>query len=104
MEPALVRRRRGAFLFYQRALSTAGQAAIVGHVQNSAGVWEPSYKIRAGDKITFVDAHDPVERRIVRASWDDSSKTCQLDLDAPPQSLQALLARLSAGNAAIGVS
>ena len=44
--------------------------------------------VRAGDRITFVDAHDPVPRRVVRSSYDDSTRTNQIDLDSPPQGLQ----------------
>ena len=51
--------------------------------------------VRAGDRITFVDAHDPVPRRVVRSSYDDASRTNQIDLDSPPQGLQPLLARLA---------
>jgi hypothetical protein len=60
--------------------------------------------VRAGDNVTFVDAHDPVPRRIVRASYDDATRTCQVDLDSPPEGLQALLARLSVSLAPLGLS
>ena len=84
-----------AFLFYNRPLATAGQASIVGTVQDSAGVTWPAWMIRAGDRITFTDAHDPVPRRIVRAQYTDDTKTCQIDLDSPPSGLDALLARMA---------
>ena len=84
-----------AFLFYNRQLSTAGQASIVGTVQDSAGVTWPAWMIRAGDRITFTDAHDPVPRRIVRAQYTDDTKTCQIDLDSPASGLDALLARFA---------
>lgn len=88
-----------AFLIFQKQASTAGQASLAGYVADSAGVAWPSWAVRAGDRITFVDAHDPVPRRIVRASYDDASRTCQIDLDSPPQGLQVLLARIASGQA-----
>jgi hypothetical protein len=91
-----------AFLIQQRALSTAGQATIVGHVQDDRGVLFPAWVMRAGDRITFVDAHDPVPRRIVKAQYSDDTKACQIDLDSPPQALQALLARMAGVIAPLG--
>jgi hypothetical protein len=91
-----------AFLLQQRALSTAGQATIVGHVQDDRGVLFPAWAMRAGDRITFVDAHDPVPRRIVKAQYSDDTKACQIDLDSPPQALQALLARMAGVIAPLG--
>lgn len=91
-----------AWLVEQKAVSTAGQAQITGYVQDSSGVTWPAWMIRAGDDITFVDAHDPVPRRIVKTSYDNDTKINQLDLDSPPEGLQALLARLGAADAALG--
>ena len=85
-----------AFLIFQKQRSTAGQASLVGYVTDSTGVTWPSWMVRAGDRITFVDAHDPVPRRVVRSSYDDATRTNQIDLDSPPQGLAPMLARLSA--------
>jgi hypothetical protein len=85
-----------AFLAYQRQISTAGQASIVGHVQDDRGVYNAAWAVQAGDTITFTDAHDAVPRRVVKASYDDDSATCQVDLDGPAEGLQALLARFAA--------
>ena len=82
-----------AFLAEQALVSTAGQASLVGHVQDPSGTSWPAWAVRAGDRISFVDAHDVTPRRVVKTSYSDSSKTCQIDLDAPPQGLDALLAR-----------
>jgi hypothetical protein len=91
------------FLLENKQRSTAGQAQIIGHVQDAAGVWWPSWAIRAGDRITFTDAHDPVPRRITRTQYSDSSRACQLDLDSPPQDLSQLLARYSIALTGLGV-
>jgi hypothetical protein len=85
-----------------KAASTAGQASIVGHVQDSAGVWWPAWMIRAGDRIVFTDAHNPVSRRITKTSYDDASKACQVTLDSPPEGIAATLARMSIVLAPLG--
>jgi hypothetical protein len=85
-----------AFLTEQALLSTAGQASIVGHVQDASGTAFPAWMIRGGDRISFVDAHDTTSRRVVKTNYSDATKTNQIDLDAPPQGLDALLARLGA--------
>lgn len=85
-----------------KAASTAGQAQITGHVQDSSGVWWPAWMIRAGDWIVFTDAHDTSPRRITQASYDDSTKQCQITLDSPPQTTQALLARMAIALTPVG--
>lgn len=84
------------FLQEQKLLDTSGQASLVGHVQDDHGVWWPAWMARAGDTLTVVDAKDTSARRIVNTSYDDTSKTNSLQLDQPPDSLDALLDRLSA--------
>jgi hypothetical protein len=91
------------FLLENQQRNTSGQASIVGHVQDAAGVWWPAWAIRAGDRIMFTDAHDPVPRRITRTQYSDSSRACQLDLDSPPQDLSQLLARYSIALTGLGV-
>ena len=84
-----------AFLAQQKLLDTSGQASLVGHVYDDFGIAWPAYMVRAGDQIMFVDAAQPSYRRIVSTSYDDSSKTNVLQLDAPPDGMTALLERLS---------
>lgn len=85
------------FLQAQKELDSSGQAALVGHVEDSSGVLWPSWMVRAGDQITFVDAASSgtAPRRIVSTSYDHGSKTNSIQLDQPPDSLDALLERLS---------
>jgi hypothetical protein len=76
--------------------TTAGQAQIVGHVEDAmTGTFQPAWLIRAGDWISFVDASDISYRHIVSTSYDDSSKTNTLSLDSPPDDMQALLERMN---------
>lgn len=77
-----------------KAADNSGQAQLVGYVEDDRGVIHAASEVRAGDQIVFVDAHDPTSyRRIVRAEYTDSTKTCAISLDAPPDSMQALLER-----------
>jgi hypothetical protein len=82
------------FLEQSKQLDSSGRARIVGHVQDDRGVWHPYSHVRAGDQIAFVDASDSGYRRIVKTDKSRSDRTCSIDLDAPPEGLQALLERL----------
>lgn len=83
------------FLQEQKLLDTSGQATLVGHVQDECGVWWPAWMVRAGDTVTFVDARDPSPRRVVSTSYSDQAKANSIQLDQPPDSMTALLDRLS---------
>jgi hypothetical protein len=91
------------FLEETKALDSSGRARIVGHCQDSHGVTHPCWRIRAGDTISFVDAGDSSARRVVSASYDHASRSCSVDLDAPPDSLSALLERLDVVLVPLGV-
>jgi hypothetical protein len=91
------------FLRESKTLETSGQATLVGHVEDEAGVLWPAWKVRSGDTVSFVDASDSSPRRIVNASYDDSTKSVTVQLDQPPDSLQALLERLSVVLAPLGL-
>jgi hypothetical protein len=82
------------FLEQSKQLDSSGRARIVGHVQDDRGVWHPYSHVRAGDQIAFVDASDSGYRRIVKTDKSRSDRSCSIDLDAPPEGLQALLERL----------
>lgn len=85
------------FLEETKLLDNSGRAVLVGHVEDDRGVLHAYHKVRAGDEITFVDAADPSPRRIVRAEHTRESRSCSVDLDAPPEGLKQLLERLGAG-------
>lgn len=83
------------FLLQSAQTNTSGQATIVGVCIDDRGVRRPAWQIRAGDTIQFTDAADTSPRRIIRTSYDADSLTCSIDLDSPPEGLDALLERLS---------
>jgi hypothetical protein len=84
------------FLEEANQLDTSGQARLVGYVEDDRGVIHPAWKVRAGDTIAFTDASDRSARRIVKTNYDAATCTCSVDLDAPPEGLDALLERLQA--------
>lgn len=91
------------FLEQANQLDTSGQAQLVGYVEDDRGVIWPASHVRAGDTISFIDAADTSARRIVKASYDHSSRTTSVDLDAPPDGLAALLERLQATLVPLGL-
>lgn len=83
------------FLEEQKLLETSGQASLVGHVEDENGTYWPAWSVRSGDTVAFLDAANPAPRRVVSKSYDDPLKTNALQLEQPPDSMQALLERLS---------
>src|SRR5690606_35941388 len=82
------------FLEQAKVLDRSGRARLVGHVEDEHGILHPYSHVRAGDRIVFTDAHDTSPRRVVRAEHNDDERSVSVDLDAPPQGLDALLERL----------
>lgn len=82
------------FLQLTKALDRSGSAEINGWIQDDRGILHPYWAVRAGDQISFVDAHDTSYRTITRAEWSDDTKTNNIDLDAPPEGMDAILERL----------
>jgi hypothetical protein len=83
------------FLEQSKLLDTSGRAVIVGTVQDDKGVLHPYSHMHAGDTIVFSDASDTSARRIVRTEKNRSDRSCSIDLDSPPEGLDALLERLA---------
>ena len=83
------------FLQEQKLVDRSGQAVLNGWVEDESGVLWPAWVARGGDQISFIDAADHSYRRIVHTAWDDSRKANTLQLDAPPDTLAAVLQRLS---------
>lgn len=92
------------FLQQQALLNHSGQATLQGYVQDTHGISWPAWMVRGGDYVTFTDAADTSPRRVVSTSWDDAAKANTVQLDQPPDALDALLARLSVALKPIGLS
>jgi Concanavalin A-like lectin/glucanases superfamily len=91
------------FLAEQKLIDRSGRATLVGYVEDDHGILWPYSEVKAGDAITFVDAADSSYRRIVKADHDDGTKSATVDLDAPPEGLQAVLERLGVALAPLGL-
>ncbi len=77
-----------------KLIDQSGRAQLGAFVLDDRGVLYPSWMVRPDDLLSFVDASDTSYRRIVKADYDEDGMTCSVDLDAPPEGMAALLARL----------
>jgi hypothetical protein len=82
------------YLQQQATITTAGSATLTGYAIDDSSVIWPAWMVRAGDWISFIDASDTDYRRIVSTQYADSSKTNTIQLDQPPDTLDAILQRL----------
>lgn len=92
------------FLDQAKQLDTSGQAQLVGYVEDDKGVLFPASRVRAGDSIEFIDSNQPSARRISKADHSRPSRTTSVDLDSPPEGLQAVLERLGVGLVRLGLN
>lgn len=91
------------FLGELTQLDTSGQASFTGHVEDESGNPWPYWKVRSGDQVRFTDARDTSYRTIIGTHKDVGSRSVSLDLDAPPQALDALLERMQLSLVGLGV-
>lgn len=94
--PAAAERCGVRYMQEARQLDHSGKATFTGHVMDDRGVWHPYHHMHAGDEACFVDSRDPSPRRIVKTEKDRPAAKCNVDLDAPPEGLAALLERIDA--------
>jgi hypothetical protein len=82
------------FLEQTKLLDGSGEASLNGYVEDDHGMFWPYYCVRSGDLIEFVDSSIPGDRYIVSAQRSRASRSVTISLDAPPDSMEALLERL----------
>lgn len=92
------------FLQETNRLNTSGSATITGYIQDTEGVFWPAWMVRAGDQIAFIDAFDASYRRVVHTQYTAIDAKNVLQLDQPPDTLEALLQRLSLSIVGFGLS
>lgn len=92
------------FLEEANLLSRSGSATLSGYVLDAYGVFWPAACVKSGDWISFVDSSDPSYRKIVGKNYTHDSRAAEIDVDAPPQGLEALLERLQADLIPLGVA
>jgi hypothetical protein len=91
------------FLQQSKLLDRSGHAEVVGHAMDDRGILHPYWAVRAGDLGSWTDAADTSYRKIVNVRHSHDSRSAALDLDAPPQGLDALLARLDVDLIRLGI-
>ena len=82
------------FLALTKELDGSGSATLNGYVEDENGRLWPYYCVHAGDLIRFPDATHTGWRYIVNAQRSRADRSVAIDLDAPPDSMSALLERL----------
>jgi hypothetical protein len=91
------------FLEEANLLDRSGQITLSGWVMDHRGHFWPASRVRSGDLVSIVNAHDTSYRKIVRKTYTHSNRSAVCDLDAPPEALDALLERLQVVRIPIGV-
>lgn len=92
------------FLEEAALLNHAGSATLSGYVMDHYGVFWPAACVKSGDWISFVDAADSSYRKIVNRKYVHNNRGAEIDIDAPPSGMEALLERLQAALIPLGVS
>jgi hypothetical protein len=64
-----------------------------GYVKDGAGHWQQGWRVRDGQTLGIKDHPDDAPRLIHATNWDDDSKTLTVTVDAPPKTLEAVVAR-----------
>lgn len=80
-----------------------GSAVVTGTAVDSTGVEWPSWYMRAGDTVRFMDTNDTSARQIVDTTYNHDTLEATCNLDSPPNLLDALLQRLQVGLVGIGL-
>lgn len=85
-------------------LPRSGEVTLRGYVMDDKGIERPVAQVQPGDWFRPLGASDDSYRKIVLPDCDDPTKTCQVTLDAPSESLQSLLERMQAALIPLGLS
>jgi hypothetical protein len=82
------------FLAATTGRPSQGSAVVTGFGRDSDGRDWPAWMIRAGDTVVFVDTNDQTPRYVLSTSYSHDSLQNTLTLDAPPNRLDWIMARL----------
>ncbi len=85
-------------------LSRSGSCTVSYYLLDDKGVFRPVSQVQEGDLIRFPDAHDTSYRRVASFEYDHASRSSSLSLDAPKESISALLERFNAKLASLNLS
>lgn len=92
------------FLEEANLLNHAGSATLTGYVMDHNSIFWPAACVKSGDWVSFVDAADSSYRKIVNRKYNHAQKGAEIDIDAPPSGMEALLERLQASLGSEGVT
>jgi len=90
------------FLEQSKLLDGSGRATLTGYVEDERGREWPYSSVQGGDLIEFLGSSIPGYRYIVNAPKTRSNFSVSVDIDAPPESYEALMERLNAEFMGIG--
>jgi hypothetical protein len=92
------------FLEEANLLNHAGSATLTGYVMDMHGVFWPAACVRSGDYISVTDSSDTSYRKIVGRKYGHDNRGAEIEIDAPPSGMEALLERLQSVLIPLGVS
>jgi hypothetical protein len=92
-----------AFLEHCRLLDASGRTTLTGYIEDDHGKRWPYYCAEAGDQIEWIGSSVPDFRYVVNADRTRSSRSVSIDIDAPPDSFEAMMERLNAEFVGVGV-
>lgn len=90
------------FLATSLSRPSTGTLTVAGFARDSSGRDWPAWMIRAGDTIEIVDQANPTPRYVLSTQYSHDQLQNILSLDAPPNSLDWLTARLGLAISALG--
>jgi hypothetical protein len=74
-----------------------------GFIKDGAGRWQPGFKPRNGQSVSVADKIDEEPRLITATKWIDGGKSLVITTDAPPQEIDAMVARQQIAREARGL-
>jgi len=77
-------------------LSRSGSCTLSYYALDDKAVYRPVSQLREGDLVRFPDAHDTSYRRVVSYEYSHTTRSASVTLDAPKESVVALLERYNA--------
>lgn len=83
------------FLAELKQKNVRGQITIRGIIEDDDGIFHPTWKVRAGDRVRVMDAEDKTERRIIETTYSHDELAITMSLDTLPHKLDALLEQLN---------